>query len=201
MLENSSTNAVSFAHGCGHPTWNLRVKSRPLRPPSCNGSTSTSSVGRGGHQWAINEKGVPPVEMQSRAVAAAPDLRNATTGGATFDMGGGVNAEGLVAEMQQPSNTRSAMRNTASDFTPSEYQQLKASPRNVTCRKELTRRGPSMTSARTSRSLAKAHQCINERRRAENRRKNNFPTTATPETGSCAAEVNSLINSKPAEQH
>jgi hypothetical protein len=57
-------------------------------------------------------------------VAAAPDLRNATTGGATFDMGGGVNAEGLVAEMQQPSNTRSAMRNTASDFTPSEYQQL-----------------------------------------------------------------------------
>jgi hypothetical protein len=175
MLENSSTNAVSFAHGYGHPIRNLRVKSRPLRPPSCNGSTSTSSVGRGGHQWAKNEKGEPPAEMQSRAVAAAPDLRNATTGGATFDMGGGVNAEGLVAEMQQPSNTRSAMRNTAIDFTPSEHQQLKSLATQCNVQEGAdAKRTLEMTSARTSRSLAKAHQCNHERERAENRRKNNF---------------------------
>ena len=172
MLENSPADAVSFAHGYGRPIRNLRVKSRPLRPPSCNGSTSTSSVGRGGHQWATNEKGEPPVEMQSRAVAAAPDLRNATTGGATFDMGGGVNAEGLVAEMQQPSNTRSAMRNTAIDFTPSEHQQLRSLATQCNVQEGAdAKRTLEMTSARTSRSLAKAHQCINERRRAENRRK------------------------------
>ena len=175
MLENSSTDIASYARGCGHPTRNLRVKSRPLRPPSYNGSTSTFSVGRGGHQWANKEKGVPLAEMQSRAVAAAPDLRNATTGGATFDMGGGVNAEGLVAEMQQPSNTRSAMRNTAIDVTPSEYQQLKSLATQCNVQEGAdAKRTLEMTSARTSRSLAKAHQCNHERERAENRRKNNF---------------------------
>ena len=171
MLENSSTEAVSFAHGYGHPIRNLRVKSRPLRPPSCNGSTSTSSVGRGGHQWAKNEKGEPPAEMQSRAVAAAPDLRNATTGGATFDMGGGVNAEGLVAEMQQPSNTRSAMRNTATDVTPSEYQQLRSLATQCNVQEGADAKRTLEMTARTSRSLAKAHQCVDQRGRAENRRK------------------------------
>jgi hypothetical protein len=108
-------------------------------------------------------------------VAAAPDLRNATTGGATFDMGGGVNAEGLVAEMQQPSNTRSAMRNTATDVTPSEYQQLKSLATQCNVQEGAdAKRTLEMTSARTSRSLAKAHQCNHERERAENRRKNNF---------------------------
>ena len=175
MLENSSTEIARYARGCGHPTRNLRVKFRPLRPPSYNGSTSTFSAGRGGHQWANKEKGVPPAEMQSRAVAVAPDLRNATTGGATFDMGGGVNAEGLVAEMQQPSNTRSAMRNTATDVTPSEYQQMRSLATQCNVQEGAdAKRTLEMTSARTSRSLAKAHQCIDQRGRAENRRKINF---------------------------
>jgi len=107
--------------------------------------------------------------MQSRAVAAAPDLRNATTGGATFDMGGGVNAEGLVAQMQQPSNPGSAMRNTVVEVTPREHQQLRslATQCNVQEGADAKRRTLEMT-ARTSRSLAKAHQCIDDRGRGEN---------------------------------
>ena len=108
--------------------------------------------------------------MQSRAVAAAPDLRNATTGGATFDMGGGVNAnaEGLVAEMQQPSNPRSAMRNTATDVTPSEYQQLRSLATQCNVQEGADAKRTLEMTARTSRSLAKAHQCIDERGRGEN---------------------------------
>jgi len=131
--------------------------------------------------------GKPPKERHSQAVADAPDLRNATAGGATFDVGGGVNAEGLVAEMQQPSNPGSAMRNTAVEVTPRGHQQLRS----------LATQCKGQEGADAKRTLEMT-MVIKEPRKGKpmhrrtwtwrESKENKFPTTATPETGSCAAE-------------
>jgi hypothetical protein len=175
MLENSSTDIASYARGCGHPTRSLRVKSRPLRPPSHNGSTSALSVGRQGRQWAKRGKGKPSVGKQNPTVAKAPDLGIATTGGAaTSAMGGGVNAGGRMAGMRQLPNPGPTTRNTV-EVTPREYQQVRSlatqcneqEEANTTKMETLGMTAMVMKDTR----FAKADHCSHERRRGEKEEK------------------------------
>ena len=112
--------------------------------------------------------------MQNWAVAEAPDLRNATTGGATFAMGGGVNAEGLVAEMQQLSNPGPTKRNTVAEVTPREHQQLRSLATQFNEQEEANAKRETLEMTAMvikDTRLAKANQCNDERGRGENRRK------------------------------
>jgi hypothetical protein len=136
---------------------------------------------------------VPPVEKQTRTVAKAPDLNNATTGGAAISssaMGGGANAEGRVAGMQQLSNPGPTTRNNTVEVTR-EYQQVRSLATQFNEQEEANSKMETLEMTAMvikDTRFAKANQCNDERERRRNRRKNKNPTTATPETESSAAE-------------